>query len=302
MRARAMNPRPTTPPIRFRTSAYVFLEGERESSWLSRLAGAEVPVALLWGVSLLGLLAVVILVPHAEREAVVALVAAEVAAVVATVVLSAVWVRGQRTPVVEGEALVLEGVLDEVRIPFAEIARVEIAALAGGDAPRSRLSLVRREGSRARLDLPREEALLLCRTLQGRLFGGGPGSPYDVALRSLDRGSEAVPAWVSRLRERFGQSGYRRAGSIANDELDRALHDAALPASRRLGAALAICAIGGAEGAEGLRRVAARLETATLRIAVERVAEGTLDEEALAAAEAEDAVLGRAGGQGTGAS
>jgi hypothetical protein len=39
--------------------------------------------------------------------------------------------------------------------------------------------------------------------------------------------------------------------------------------------------------------VAPQLESASLRIAVERVADGTLDDEALAAAEAEDAALGR---------
>ena len=62
---------------------------------------------------------------------------------------------------------------------------------------------------------------------------------------------------------------------------------------RRIGAAVAMCAAGGPEGRERIRRVAEHLETRKLRIAVERAAEGILDEETLAAAEAEDAVIGR---------
>ncbi|MEZ4309747.1 MAG: hypothetical protein R3F14_17055 [Polyangiaceae bacterium] len=98
---------------------------------------------------------------------------------------------------------------------------------------------------------------------------------------------------MSRLRERFAKSGYRHAAGIADDDLDRVLHDAALPTSRRLGAALAICASAGTQGSERLLRVKEQLETSSLRIAVDRVAQGTLDEDTFAAAEIEDAAIGR---------
>jgi hypothetical protein len=271
----------------------VFFEEAGEASLTARLAAAEAPVALLWGATLIGFLAAVILVTHVSQASAVAILAVEACLIIAAVALSAVWIRGQRTVVVEPDALALEGFVHHLRVFFPDIARVEIAPLSAGEVPCSRVSVHRRSGGRIRLDLPCDEALVLCRALQRRLFGGAATAPYDAALGTLDREKDPVSVWAARLRERFGQSGYRHAAGIAADQLDSALHDAALPASRRLGAALAMCALGGAEGAQGLRRVAPQLESASLRIAVERVADGTLDDEALAAAEAEDAALGR---------
>ncbi len=271
----------------------MFFETDGKASWSARVASAEAPVALLWGAALVGFLVAVLLVPHVHVVTGALLLAVEACLLGAAVALSAVWIRGQRTVIVEAEALALEGFVHHLRIFFSEIARVEIAPQSGGDTPCSRVSVHRRSGGLVRLDLPCEDALVLCRALQRRLFGGGATGGYDAALTTLDREREPVTAWVGRLRERFGQSGYRHAAGIAADELDRALHDAGLPASRRLGAALAMCALGGAEGAKSLCRVAPHLETASLRIAALRVAEGTLDEEALAAVEAEDEALGR---------
>lgn len=271
----------------------MFSESAEKASWSARLAAAEVPVAILWASSLLGLLVTVLLAPHVALPAAVTIIGIEVALTVAAMLLSWVWLKNQRTPVVEADALVLESAFDARRVPFAEIQRVEIVALQSGERACSRVSVVRHDGDRLRMDLPSEDALLLCRTLQRRLFGGGAPAPYDPSFRTLDRDREAVSAWVSRLRERFGKSGYRHAAGIAEDELDRALHDAALSASRRIGAALALQLLGGAEGTESLRRIAAHLETDALRIAVLRVADGDLDEQTLAAAEAEDEALGR---------
>ncbi len=271
----------------------MFFETDGKVAWSARVASAEAPVAMLWGAALIGILVAVLLVPHVHLVTGALILAVEACLLGAAVALSAVWIRGQRTVTVEADALALEGFVHHLRIFFPEIDRVEIAPQSGGDTPCSRVSVHRVSGGLVRLDLPCEDALVLCRALQRRLFGGGATGAYDAALATLDREKEPVPAWVGRLRERFGQSGYRHAAGIAEDELDRALHDAALPASRRLGAALAMCALGGAEGAESLRRVAPHLETASLRIAALRVAEGTLDEDALVAVEAEDAALGR---------
>lgn len=288
----------TAPPaptcIRFRSRAFVFFESPGSAAWKARLAAAELPMGLVWGGALLGLLMSVLVVPYLPFALGAAILALEALVFVVAVTLSEAWVRGHRTPVITADALVLEGALDRRTVPLSDIQRVEIAPIASADPPLCRTSAICRDGASVHLDLPREEALSLCRVLQRRLFGGAAGAPYDEALRTLDRARTPVSAWVMRLRERFGKSGYRHAAGIAEDELDRALHDAALPADRRVGAALAICASSGPEGCERILRAAERLETVALRVAIERAAAGTLDDAALARAEAEDTALGRA--------
>lgn len=284
---------PPPAEIRFRTSAYVFFEDPGSASLLARLAAAEVPMAVLWALSLLGFLAAILVAPSVSLPVGIAIGAAEAAVFLAALALSGAWLRGHRTPVITAFDLVLEGTLDRSSVALSDIGRVEIARLSATDPPMSRVSIACRDGGRVHLDLPREEALSLCRVLQQRVFVGGAGARHDAELGTLDRARDPVAAWVARLRERFGKTGYRHAAGIAEDELDRALHDAALPAARRVGAALAICAAGGIAGRERVLRIAERLETSALRIAVERAAAGTLDEEVLAVAEAEDVVLGR---------
>lgn len=284
---------PNPPAVRFRTSAYVFFEDPGSASWSARLAAAEVPMALLWAGALLGFLLAILVVPSVGLVAGGVIVAVEVLLFLAALVLSGAWLRGHRTPILTAHDLVLEGTLDQRTVPLYEILRVEIAPMPATDPPLSRVSVLCRDGAHVHLDLPREDGLSLCRAVQRRIFGGAAGAPYDDSLKSLDRARDPVSAWVARLRERFGKTGYRHAAGIAEDELDRALHDAALPAARRVGAALAICAAGGAEGRQRILRVAERLETSALRIAVERAADGTLDEDTIAQAEAEDEAIGR---------
>jgi hypothetical protein len=281
-------------PLRLRSTAYVFFEDAGEASWGARLAGAEVFVAMLWGAGLLGFVVALLVVPHVPRAASAAIIGLEIASIAGAISLSAAWARGHRTPALTRDRLLLEGPLGDREVRLADVARVEIGVLSAREPPVSRVTVVRRDGGRVLLDLGRDDALLLCRAIQRRLFGDGhPPAPYDVELRMLDRARAPVAAWAERLRERFAKRGYRHAAGIAEDELDRAIHDAALPAARRVGAALAVCAAGGDEGRERVLRVAERLETPALRIAVERAAEGTLDEAAMGAAEAEDAAIGR---------
>lgn len=279
-------------PIRFRESAYVFFEDPGSASWRARWAAAELPMAALWAASLLGFLVAILAVPNVPRPLGALIGLIESALFIGALYLSGAWLKGHRTPVVTEHDLVLEGAFESLTVAYSEILRVEIRPLRATDPPRSRVTLLRKDEGHLHLDLPQQEALSLCRILQRRLFGGGSGV-YDAAMESLDRARDPVSAWVARLRERFGKSGYRYAAGIAEDELDRALHDAALPAARRVGAALALSACRGPEGRERLMRIAERLETAALRIAVQRAADGTLDEETIALAEAEDDSVGR---------
>lgn len=281
-------------PLQLRTSAYVFFEDPGSASWSARLAAAELPMALLWGASLLGFLTAILVAPTLSLLAAGAIVATEALLFVAVVFLSAAWLRGHRTPALDEDALLLQGPLDEHNIPYSSIERLELTPLGATEPPRSRVSVVSRDGAHVHLDMAKEDALSLCRLLQQRLFGGAATGPHDDAVKSLDREQATVAEWTSRLRERFAKTGYRHAAGIAQEDLDRVLHDAALPAPRRLGAAIALCAAGGPEGRQHLLRVAEHIETRALRIAVTRTAEGSLDEEALASAEAEDAAVGRA--------
>lgn len=290
----------TAPParplvlLRLRAAAYAYVEDAGAPSWSARLAGTEILVALLWGAALLGIVAAMLLVPHLPLAAAAALLGLESAALAAAIALAATWARGHRTPVLTHDRLTLEGPLGDHDIALVAIARVEIRPLLARDPPISRVIVVRHNGGRAFIDLPRRDALVLCRALQRRLFGDAPAPPrHDAACATLDRARTPVRAWMARLHEQFARTGYRHAAGIAEDDLDRALHDAALPASRRVGAALAVCAAAGDEGCARVQHMAARLEAPALRIAVAHAAQGTLDEAAIEEAEAEDIALGR---------
>ncbi len=283
-----------TERLHLRTSAYVFFEDPGSASWSARLAAAELPMGLLWGASLLGFLVAVLVAPTLSLPAASAIIAAELFVFLAAVLLSAAWLRGHRTPALEESALILEGSFDERSIPYTSIQRLELIPLAATEPPRSRVSVVSRDGAHVHLDMTREDAMTFCRVLQRRLFGGSATGPHDDSVNSLDRSRDTIATWTARLRERFAKTGYRHAAGLTEDELDRVLFDAALPASRRVGAALALCAAGGPHGREHLLRIAERIETKALRIAVQRAAEGALDDDALTSAEAEDLAIGRA--------
>ncbi|MEZ4309746.1 MAG: hypothetical protein R3F14_17050 [Polyangiaceae bacterium] len=101
--------------LRLRTAAFVVFEGAGATSWVERLAAAEVPTALMWGVALIGMVAVLLVVPHVSVVVGGVLAATEMAFLSAAVLLSVVWWRGQRTPTIEEDGLRLVGARDSGR-------------------------------------------------------------------------------------------------------------------------------------------------------------------------------------------
>ncbi len=113
----------------------------------------------------------------------------------------------------------------------------------------------------------------------------------EAALAALDRNGRSVEAWREGLRAAFAGTGYRRAPLLPPEELAALVTDTRVSAERRIGAALALSLRADEPLSDRLRIASAAQETPALRVAVERAAAGTLEDEvlteALAAAEAE---------------
>ena len=112
--------------------------------------------------------------------------------------------------------------------------------------------------------------------------------PNEAALSALDRDGRPVEAWKQALRAAFTDTGYRRAPPLLPEDLLHVVADARIPAERRIGAALALAERADDELRARLRIASDSLETEALRVAVERAAEGTLEEDAIEEAVAQE--------------
>lgn len=108
-----------------------------------------------------------------------------------------------------------------------------------------------------------------------------PPPPNEAALAALDRDGRPLGAWKQALRAAFTDAGYRRAPPLPPDELLQIVGDTRVSAERRVGAALALSERADDDLRARLRIASDGLETEALRVAVERAAEGTLEEDAL---------------------
>jgi hypothetical protein len=108
-----------------------------------------------------------------------------------------------------------------------------------------------------------------------------------AALAALDRAGRPIEEWRRALDALLGEAaGYRRAG-IAADDLFGVVENGAARPERRVAAAAALVARGGAEARARVRIAAEACVSEKLRLALGHAAEGEIDEDALAAAEAE---------------
>jgi hypothetical protein len=101
------------------------------------------------------------------------------------------------------------------------------------------------------------------------------------ALAALDRGDRCVSAWREALGRLLARSeGYREA-PIALEDVYETLENAAAPPERRIGAAITLAGAGEPDAPARIRVAAEGCADARLRIALESIAEGEADDEAV---------------------
>ncbi len=106
-------------------------------------------------------------------------------------------------------------------------------------------------------------------------------SPEHALVASLDRGGRTLAEWRKALGELLGGDASYRAARLGAEDVEKVLGDATLPADRRIGAALALRAAG-VPGAEARIRIAADLSADDgVRVALEQIAEGEVEDAAL---------------------
>lgn len=103
---------------------------------------------------------------------------------------------------------------------------------------------------------------------------GGTGEALGALLDPGDRTDEA---WLAHLRTLVGPEGDYRRKRIEVADLERVLDDGGAPGERRVGAALALSALGDPAARERVRLAASASTDEALREALELAAEGELD-------------------------
>ncbi len=99
----------------------------------------------------------------------------------------------------------------------------------------------------------------------------------------LTRGDRTLAAWRSSLHELAQGGAAYRASALDGDEVARLLDDPSAEGESRVGAALVLTAEPSSEASTRVRVAAEACAHAPTRVALERVAEGTLDDAALVA-------------------
>lgn len=115
------------------------------------------------------------------------------------------------------------------------------------------------------------------------------GAPLELSVRlaALDRNGRPVEEWRAALAGlAVARDGYRQTG-LTRDEVQGALDDPNTSPERRIGAAYALAAMDPHEGVTRVRVVAETVAHEPVRVALEKAAEGELDEASLEAASKE---------------
>jgi hypothetical protein len=97
-------------------------------------------------------------------------------------------------------------------------------------------------------------------------------------LSALDRAGRPLSAWREALASLLEGTRAYREEPIDRRTLVRVLADVDVPAERRIAAAIALAPQGG-DTAERIREAAAASASEPLRVALERAADGTIDDE-----------------------
>lgn len=124
--------------------------------------------------------------------------------------------------------------------------------------------------------------------LYNRLTAGvnAARAPADLSVRltALDRGGQSAEAWRAALRELAAQGNDYRHTGLSRDEVRAALEEPRATPERRIGAAFVLSLMDPAEAGTRVRIASEAVAHEPVRIALERAAEGELDEQSLEAA------------------
>lgn len=188
---------------------------------------------------------------------------------------------------VEERALRFEGGTAPIELPFERIGAFLLNDAADGRSVRVTLRLV--DGDPVHVEVATADSAPLIEALDSRLASSLAGTGLRAAL--LRRG-RSLDEWRAALQELTSASGYR-GGSMPVEPLLAAVRDDRLGAEERIGAALALGGRSAPEHREKLRIAAREVRTTALRLAVDHVLDGTIDEADLAVAAEEDAAAGK---------
>lgn len=171
-------------------------------------------------------------------------------------------------------------------IPFGEIKSISTAHdhvtlhLVGGDSVRARARHLE-TAERAAIEQRVREALKL----------RAHGNLDAAALAALDRGTKTGAAWREALRGVFDKDrGYRDA-NVTPEQIAGVMADPGAPANRRIGAAMALAQSGDTACLPKIRVAAESSANPRFRLALQAIAEGDLDHEAIEQVALEEAEL-----------
>lgn len=188
---------------------------------------------------------------------------------------------------VEERALRFEGGTAPIELPFERTSAFLLNDAADGRSVRVTLRLL--DGDPVHIEVAAAEATPLIEALDARLASSLAGTGLRAAL--LRRG-RPLDEWRAALQKLSGAGGYR-GGSLPVEPLLSAVRDDRLGAEERIGAALALGGRSAPEHREKLRIAAREVRTTALRLAVDHVLDGTIDEADLAVAAEEEATAGK---------
>jgi hypothetical protein len=239
---------------------------------------------------------------HSAMPRFAGVVALGVSFVVATLLVAAA--AASRRVVVGVDGVLVRWMFSTRFIPFARVR--EVRRFGDPKRPNDQFGVeLEVDGSRpVRLVVGRkleagDAALLAERIEQAR--GAFATRRSSTIAHELGRGSGDVGGWLRRLRGLgAGANADMRTAPIADVELARVLEDPSLGDEERVGAALALSAGRGPEQRERVRVVARTVAAPRLRVALEKVAAASNEDEyaeALASVEEEES----AAGEGVGA-
>lgn len=221
-----------------------------------------------------------------DRGAMIAVFALIVFVFLALFVLLFYLVRAAWGPaklVVGADGIVVDRPLRDEFVPYSRLASVTlkhnvvVLLLNDGSRVRARarhLTDIQQGELRARIDAARAA------------FDRGEGDAG--ALSQLDRGGRALDAWRTSLRALLDRQGTYRSASLTREQLLAVLESPAASAERRLAAAVSLSAAGEPEIATRIRVAAEACARPEVRIALDGVADGDVDDAAIEAAIAED--------------
>ncbi len=193
----------------------------------------------------------------------------------------AAW--GPAKLIVGADGIVVDRALRDDFVPFGRLTSVSMK--------HDRVTLLLDDGSRV-LARARHLNEVQQSELKARIdaaivaFRRGEGDAE--ALSQLDRGDRPIAAWRTALGALLERQVSYRETPLTREQLFAVLESAAAPTERRLAAAVSLSAAGDAEIATRIRIAAEACARPGVRLALERVAEGDVDDAALEAALAEE--------------